>query len=52
MGGLSGVGPLAGQRLRASWRLLSVLACGIIAAATLMALSPVYTRVMNDLGLQ
>jgi FtsX-like permease family protein len=52
MRGLTGVGPLAWQRLRASWRLLSVLASGILAAATLMALSPVYTRVMNDLGLE
>jgi hypothetical protein len=51
MRGMAGIGPLAWQRLRASWRLLSVLALGILAAATLMAVSPVYTRVMNDLGL-
>src|SRR5215831_1841879 len=51
MRGLTGVGPLAWQRLKANWRLLSVLAFGILAAATLMAVSPVYTRVMNDLGL-
>ena len=49
--GFSGVAPLVWQRLAASWRLLSVLAFGILIAATLMAVSPVYTRVMNDLGL-
>ena len=40
------------QRLAANWRLLMVLAFGILVASTLMAVSPVYTRVMNDLGLQ
>jgi hypothetical protein len=40
------------QRLVANWRLLLVLAFGILVASTLMAISPVYTRVMNDLGLQ
>jgi hypothetical protein len=40
------------QRLAANWRLLLVLAFGILVAATLLAVSPVYTRVMNDLGLQ
>ncbi len=51
MRGLIGVGPLAWERLVANWRLLSVLALGILMAATLMAATPVYTRVMNDLGL-
>jgi hypothetical protein len=50
--GFTGIGPLIWQRLLASWRLLAVLAFGILIAATLMAASPVYTRVMNDLGLE
>jgi hypothetical protein len=49
---MTGVGPLVWQRLLASWRLLSVLAFGVLIAATLLAASPVYTRVMNDLGLR
>ncbi len=40
------------QRLVAGWRMLAVLAFGIVVAATLMAVSPVYTRVMSDLGLE
>ena len=52
MNGLLSVGPLMWQRLVSNWRLLLVLAFGIVVAATLMAVSPVYTRVMNDLGLQ
>ena len=51
MKSLHGTGPLILQRLRASWRLLAVLAFGMLTAATLTAASPVYTRVMNDLGL-
>jgi hypothetical protein len=50
MNGLLSVGPLMWQRLVANWRLLLVLAFGILVAATLMAVSPVYTRVMNDRG--
>jgi len=52
MNGLLSIGPLMWQRLVANWRLLLVLTFGILVAATLMAISPVYTRVMNDLGLQ
>ncbi|MPZ50148.1 MAG: FtsX-like permease family protein [Dehalococcoidia bacterium] len=52
MKSLTGLWPLLTQRLAASWRLLSVLAFGILVASTLLAASPVYTRVMNDLGLQ
>ncbi|MGH8165723.1 MAG: hypothetical protein ACREQ1_00700, partial [Woeseiaceae bacterium] len=52
MNGLLSIGPLMWQRLVSNWRLLLVLAFGILVAATLMAVSPVYTRVMNDLGLQ
>ena len=52
MNGLLSIGPLMWQRLVANWRLLLVLAFGILVASTLMAISPVYTRVMNNLGLQ
>ncbi len=52
MKGMTRVGPLVWARLLASWRLLAVLAFGILVASTLMAAAPVYTRVMNDLGLQ
>ncbi len=52
MNGLLSIGPLMWQRLVANWRLLLVLAFGILVASTLMAVSPVYTRVMNDLGLR
>jgi ABC-type lipoprotein release transport system permease subunit len=51
MRGLSGIGPLVWERLVAQWRMLSVLAFGMLMAATLLAASPIYTRVMNDLGL-
>ena len=52
MNGLMSIGPLMVQRLIANWRLLLVLAFGVLVASTLLAISPVYTRVMNDLGLQ
>ena len=51
MKNISGTGPLIWQRFAASWRLLAVLAFGMLTAATLTAAAPVYTRVMNDLGL-
>ncbi len=51
MRGLTGVGPLVWERLLANWRLLLVLTFGILMAATLLAASPIYTRVMSDLGL-
>jgi ABC-type lipoprotein release transport system permease subunit len=50
--GYRGTGPLIWQRLISTWRLLLVLAFGMLVAATLLATSPVYTRVMNDLGLE
>jgi hypothetical protein len=50
--GIAGIGPLVVQRLVSGWRLLAVLAFGILIAATLLAISPVYTRVMSDLGLE
>src|SRR5687768_12772810 len=46
------LGPLILQRLVASWRLLAVLALGVLIAATLLAATPIYARVMNDLGLR
>lgn len=52
MRGFRGTGPLIWQRMVTSWRLLAVLAFGMLVAATLLATSPVYTRVMNNLGLE
>lgn len=51
MRGFTGIGPLVWERLVANWRMLGVLAFGMIMASTLLAASPIYTRVMNDLGL-
>ena len=51
MNNFTATGPLVVQRLIANWRLLLVLAFGILVSATLLGVSPVYTRVMNDLGL-
>src|SRR5207237_7752118 len=50
--GMGAIGPLIWQRFAASWRLLAVLGFGVLVASTLLAVAPVYTRVMNDLGLQ
>ncbi len=51
MRGFTGIGPLVWERIVANWRMLTVLAFGMLMAATLLAISPIYTRVMNDLGL-
>ncbi|HXH20579.1 MAG TPA: FtsX-like permease family protein [Dehalococcoidia bacterium] len=51
MRGFAGIGPLVWERLVANWRMLAVLAFGMVTAAALLAVSPIYTRVMNDLGL-
>ena len=52
MKGFSNIGPLIWQRMRSQWWLTLTLGAGVLIAATLMAVSPVYLRVMNDLGLQ
>lgn len=39
------------RRSAANWRLLSVLALGVVMAGTLLASAPVYARTMADLGL-
>src|SRR3990170_1893262 len=46
------VWPLLRERFVANWRLLAVLGFGILVAASLLAVSPIYTRVMSDLGLR
>ncbi len=51
MRGFTGIGPLVWERIIANWRMLAVLAFGMLMASTLLAASPIYTRVMNDLGL-
>jgi hypothetical protein len=52
MRSIKGVWPLVRERLVANWQLLGVLAFGMLVAATLLAASPIYTRVMSDLGLE
>jgi hypothetical protein len=49
---LTSVWPLVWERFTANWRLLAVLGFGVLVSATLLAASPIYTRVMNDLGLR
>ncbi len=39
-------------RLRASWRLMAVAALGVVVAATLLAVAPIYAQSMSDLGLR
>src|SRR5262252_5576821 len=51
MSSLPSLWPLVLQRFQASWRLLLVLGFGVLVASVLLAVAPVYTRVMNDLGL-
>ena len=34
----------------ANWRMTTILAIGILVAATLLASAPIYARAMNDLG--
>ena len=43
---------LVPPRLRASWRLLSVTAIGVLAAAVLLAAAPIYSSSLSTLGLQ
>lgn len=39
------------RRMRANWRLLSVVAAGVLVAAVLMASTTIYTRAISGLGL-
>ncbi len=40
------------QRLRAGWRFMLVAALGVLVAATLLAITPIYAASMSDLGLR
>ena len=42
---------LFARRSGKNWRLLAVLALGMVMAASLLAAGPVYARTMADLGL-
>ena len=42
---------IVAQHSIATWRLLAVLALGVLVAATLLASAPIYARAMADLGL-
>jgi ABC-type antimicrobial peptide transport system permease subunit len=52
MRSIQGIWPLVRERIGAHWQLLAVLVFGMLVAATLLAASPIYTRVMSDLGLE
>lgn len=39
------------RRLRAGWRFMLVAAIGVLVAATLLAIAPIYASAMSDLGL-
>ncbi|MDA0366621.1 MAG: hypothetical protein O2843_12290, partial [Chloroflexi bacterium] len=39
-------------RLAANWRLMLVAALGVVVAATLLAVGPIYALSMSDLGLR
>lgn len=39
------------RRLRAGWRFMLVAAVGVLVAATLLAITPIYASAMSDLGL-
>lgn len=51
MRGMVRIWRLFARRSGRNWRLLSVLALGMIMAATLLASAPIYARTMSDLGL-
>ncbi len=51
MGSIIAIWRIVVRRAFANWKMLGVLAVGILVAATLLASAPVYSRTMNDLGL-
>ncbi|MEO8538526.1 MAG: FtsX-like permease family protein [bacterium] len=51
MRGLVRIWRLFSRRSGRNWRLLAVLALGMLMAASLLAAAPVYARTMSDLGL-
>ncbi len=51
MGSFIAVWRLVLQRAAANWKMLGVLALGMLVAATLLSSAPIYARTMNDLGL-
>lgn len=50
--GLGAMSWLALERLRAKWKLLSAVMLGVLAAVVLLASAPLYSGVLNDLGLR
>jgi FtsX-like permease family len=48
--GFTTIWSLIAQRSMANWRMATILAVGILVAATLLASAPIYARAMNDLG--
>ena len=39
------------RRLSAGWRFVAVSALGVLVASTLLAIGPIYSTAMSDLGL-
>ncbi|MYD27347.1 MAG: FtsX-like permease family protein [Dehalococcoidia bacterium] len=52
MGSLAVLWALLLRHVFASWRMLAVLALGVLVASTLLASAPIYARAMADLGLK
>jgi len=52
MGSLAVLWALLLRHVTASWRMLAVLALGVLVASTLLASAPIYARAMADLGLK
>jgi ABC-type lipoprotein release transport system permease subunit len=52
LNGLGAVSRLALERIRAKWKLLSAVLLGVLASVVLLASAPLYSGVLNDLGLR
>ncbi len=52
MGGLVALWGLLLRHASANWRMLAVLALGVLVASALLASAPIYARAMADLGLK
>lgn len=50
MSGLLAAWGLVAQRSVANWKMVAILAFGVVVAATLLASAPIYARAMADLG--
>lgn len=51
MGSLVAIWRIVLRRAISNWKMLGILAVGVLVASTLLASAPIYARTMNDLGL-